>query len=501
MLLPRHAIALPHPTAANDSGAKASLDLAAPRVAAPHVAAPPPEVAPAWLNRVGLINDYVRIPYANGSSFASQFLFRELRARGHEVTVVGPRDPDARPEELPPRYVELPSLPLRNHPGVHLAMPTRGSLDELARQDFDLVLAQTSNALMDAGVWLRTTRGVPLVLVNTVHLPSVYNTVLPEVLNRYARVHEVFRETVVPFAEAQTVDAYNRGDGLVVLSSGLESYWRRRGVRTPIHVIPRAIEPKIFSAPPGDDPFDARAPRGKRLLVVCRHVREKNIPRLLGIFAHRVLPACPDATLTLVGDGADHALFVRAAEELGIADRTFFVGEQGLVAMPTWYAHADLFVYASLSETYGQVVTEAAWCGLPTVAFADEMGVSGQITSGVDGELVPPGPDEARCDADFGARVVRLLREPLRRRAYAVEAGRRARLRADPIRCVARYYEAFEAAREHARRTFRPPSRQEELSLLGRWTGVHAVALGLGLLRAPAVLNRNGAATPSWTLA
>jgi multisubunit Na+/H+ antiporter MnhG subunit len=36
--------------------------------------------------------------------------------------------------------------------------------------------------------------------------------------------------------------------------------------------------------------------------------------------------------------------------------------------------------------------------------------------------------------------------------------------------------------------------------LLSRWTGVHAIALGLGLLRAPAVLNRNHAATPAWTL-
>ena len=32
----------------------------------------------AWPRRVAIMNDYVRIPYANGSSFASQFLYREL---------------------------------------------------------------------------------------------------------------------------------------------------------------------------------------------------------------------------------------------------------------------------------------------------------------------------------------------------------------------------------------------------------------------------------------
>ena len=54
-----------------------------------------------WLRHLGMLNDYVRIPYANGSSFASQFFYREFRALGHEVTVVGPSDPDASLEDLP----------------------------------------------------------------------------------------------------------------------------------------------------------------------------------------------------------------------------------------------------------------------------------------------------------------------------------------------------------------------------------------------------------------
>ena len=52
---------------------------------------------------IGIINDYVKIPYANGSSFASQFLYREFTRRGHDVTVFGPRDPKAVGEELPRR--------------------------------------------------------------------------------------------------------------------------------------------------------------------------------------------------------------------------------------------------------------------------------------------------------------------------------------------------------------------------------------------------------------
>src|SRR4051794_37062598 len=56
---------------------------------------------PEWPKRIGILNDYVRIPHANGSSFASQFLYREFKKRGHRVTVIGPDDPTSKPADLP----------------------------------------------------------------------------------------------------------------------------------------------------------------------------------------------------------------------------------------------------------------------------------------------------------------------------------------------------------------------------------------------------------------
>jgi 1,2-diacylglycerol 3-alpha-glucosyltransferase len=200
---------------------------------------PQPEMG--WLRRVAIANDYVRIPYANGSSFASQFLFRALESRGHEVTIVGPAERQSETTQvgaMPPRYLCLASVPLRTHPGVNLALPSRSRLLALRDGQFDMVLAQTCSALLKAGVWLRQERGVPLVAVNTVHLPSVYNVVLPDWLNERAWVHDFFQESVVPWVERATAHTYNRGDGLVVLSYGLKRYWEQRGVEVPIHVIP-----------------------------------------------------------------------------------------------------------------------------------------------------------------------------------------------------------------------------------------------------------------------
>lgn len=450
---------------------------------------------------MAILNDYVRIPYANGSSFASQFLHREFARRGQEVTVIGPRDPQARPDQLPPRRILLPSLPLRNHPGVYMPFPSADSFREAAATRFDMVLGQSNHDLCDLGVWLRFKHDVPFLCVNTLHLPSVYGVVLPERLRQSRVTNALFSERLMPWLEHHCAEVYNLTDGLIVLARGLVDYWRARGVTVPIHVIPRAVAPHIFDVPAGDDPFPAAATRGGRLLVVCRHSREKGVERLLRLFARHVAPNRPQASLTLVGDGPDHDDFRALARELGLGERAQFVGEVPVTEVPRWYRHADVFVYTSLSETYGQVVSEALWCGLPAVGFDDRMGVAQQIRDGRDGFLVPPGPDESVADELFAARAVRLLDDVNERRAMSEEAARYTRERADPERSVARYYAAFEEAREHCRQTTEA-RRSQGLNtprLISRWLAVHGAVVGLGAIRPPAILNRNGGEQPAWS--
>lgn len=448
--------------------------------------------------RLGILNDYVRIPYANGSSFASQFLYREFSKRGSEVTVVGPNDPKAQPKELPPRHILFRSLPLRNHPGVYLPFPERGALQRLVDADLSLTIAQTGSALIDAGVWLRRNHGVPLVSVNTIHLPSVYDVLLPHALHGNALANGLFQRRVVPWVERMTADEYNVGNALVVLSEGLKSYWRDRGVRVPVFVIPRSVEPKIFDTRNQPDPFPAWAKRGSRLVVVCRHTREKNVLRLLEIFGRHIAPKNPDATLALVGDGPDHDLFKAHARRLGVFDRCVWPGETSLPDVPAWYRHADVFVYTSLSETYGQVISEALWCGVPVVAFEDEKGVSDQVANGSDGFLVNPKPADA--DAAFAARVLGLLADRAVREAFSAAAEKKARHRSDPGRCVRSYEEAFLAAQDHARANPVTAGPLVRTLPVMRWTGLHMLLAGLGCIRPPATVNRHNRRQPLWDL-
>jgi 1,2-diacylglycerol 3-alpha-glucosyltransferase len=408
--------------------------------------------------RVAILSDFVRIPYANGAAFQTRFLYQELRRCGYQVTVIGPHDPEAHPDELAPGTVSLPSVPLKTYPGVYIPLPLASWIYDIRRWDFDIVFGQTTSMLMRLGTWLRRMKGIPLLCVNTTHLAAAYAVLLPERLSKIEVVQAgVLFALKKPF-ERTFASIYNESDGLVVLSEGLRSYWRERGVTVPIHVIPRAVLPENFDKPIGPDPYvhltsgRGGAFRGSRLLCAGRHTQEKAQDRLIRIFALHVASADPTVTLTVIGQGPDTAIYERVARELAVADRVFFPGEVPFTRMQDYYAYADVFVHASLSETYGNVLGEALWCGTPTVAFSDGMGVSSQVQGGVNGLLVAPGRrnrSEGPANVAFGRAVMELLRDPHLRARIGKAAARAAREKAHPLRVEQKLAEAFLHAQDH----------------------------------------------------
>lgn len=409
--------------------------------------------------KIAILSDFTRIPYANGAAFQTRFLYQELRRCGHQVTLIGPEDPDATDEELPPGTVALPSVPLKTYPGVHLPMPLEPWVYDAERWDFDLVFAQTTTLLLEFGVWLRKMKGIPLLCVNTTHLVAAYDVLLPERLSKLGWINAGLELALKRPYEKLFASIYNNSDGLVVLSEGLRSYWRERGVTAPIHVIPRAVQPEVFDKPLGPDPYThleragEAAFGGARLLCAGRHTREKSQHRVIRIFAKHVAPRYPDATLTVLGDGPDRSFYERVAREEGVADRVFFPGEVPFTKMTDFYAYADIFLHASLSETYGNVLGEALWCGTPTVAFADGMGASSQIKDRVNGVLLSPGKgQQAELDADaaFGRAVLELLGSPEERARLGKGASKISRERSSPLAVQQRVADAFRHAQEHA---------------------------------------------------
>ncbi len=122
---------------------------------------------------------------------------------------------------------------------------------------------------------------------------------------------------------------------------------------------------------------------GPVLLYVGRIAPEKNVELALQAF-RAARAAVPATRMVVVGDGPRRAALARAYPE------AIFVGRQTGAALAAHYASADVFVFPSLSETFGNVTMEALASGLPVVGFRTAA-VAEHVQDGVNGRSVEPG--------------------------------------------------------------------------------------------------------------
>lgn len=123
------------------------------------------------------------------------------------------------------------------------------------------------------------------------------------------------------------------------------------------------------------------------LVVACvgRLAKEKSVGTVLKAFT-AIQAQLPRTKLLLVGDGP-----LRPALQAN-CPQAIFAGMQKGEALAAHYASADLFVFPSLSETYGNVVPEALASGLAVVAYA-HAAAADLINDGDNGLLVSPGDE------------------------------------------------------------------------------------------------------------
>jgi len=153
-----------------------------------------------------------------------------------------------------------------------------------------------------------------------------------------------------------------------------------------------------------------------RALYVGRLTREKGVDLLADSFI-RAQEADPRLHLLLAGGGPEEGML---RERLG--DRATFLGWLGGDELARAYASADLFLFCSQTDTFGQVLVEAGASGLPCVAVA-EGGPSSIVVDGETGRL---------CEADPGmlaAAILQLADSPTWRAKLARQALEAARAR------------------------------------------------------------------------
>ena len=181
--------------------------------------------------------------------------------------------------------------------------------------------------------------------------------------------------------------AFQRAAAVLPVSSVLAEAIRKVAPRARLRVVPNAVDCTLF-APPAQ----GRGAATGQILAVALLVDGKGLEHLLPAFAE-VAEARPEATLHLVGDGAQRPRLEAMAADLGVGSRVTFHGSQTKAQIAGLMHGADVFVLPSMFETFGVVVVEALASGVPVVAT--RCGGPDDLVSPEMGLLVPPGDPHA----------------------------------------------------------------------------------------------------------
>ena len=233
--------------------------------------------------------------------------------------------------------------------------------------------------------------------------------------------------------------SYSQHYGMGLLKSPIESYLRKLHNRTQATMVPtramvqelqargynnvsllsRGVATEQFN--PSHRSSSLRAEWGAQaddlvVLLVGRLAKEKNVG--LVVSAYRAIQArVPRAKLVLVGDGP----LRKALEEA--CPQAHFAGIRKGQALAAHYASADVFLFASVTETFGNVVPEALASGLAVVSY-DCAAAKELIVSGDNGLLVPTGDDIAFVNASANLATDALRIAQFRSRAVSSVAHR-----------------------------------------------------------------------------
>jgi 1,2-diacylglycerol 3-alpha-glucosyltransferase len=250
----------------------------------------------------------------------------------------------------------------------------------------------------------------------------------------YSHYFPLSQEFVQEFVK-NTIDSWlriylRRCQHIVVPSDSIRQILvREYGVKDLTTVVPTGIELEPFQTADGTSIREKHAWKDDFVLIsVGRLAKEKNWIRLLE-GAGEVINMGKKVRLVVLGDGPHRKALTQTARELGIAGRVEFVGKVPFEEVPCYLKAADLFCFASITETQGLVTVEAMAAGLPVVAV-NATGTRDVVDDGVDGLL---SPDDSAALAQAINRVVE--DDPLRRR---LRAGGEKKARAYSIKLQAK---------------------------------------------------------------
>ena len=345
-------------------------------------------------------------PEINGVARTVGLMVDGLLARGHHIELVRPRQSGEQtgpPEDRLEVHLTV-GLPIPKYPELQLGLTRVARLTRRwAERRPDVVHIITEGPLGWAALFAARKLGIPAV--------SDFHTNFHDYSHHYG--FGLFAGLVAAYLRA----LHNRTQCTFVPTRQMRNRLASLGFNR-LAIVGRGIDTQLFT--PGKRSAELRRSWGCRddahvALYVGRLAPEKNL-RLFVESIQAIRRRRPGIRVVIVGDGP-------MGERLRIDNPDFhFAGMRTGEDLAAHYASADLFLFPSLSETFGNVTMEALASGLAVVAF-DYAAAGEYMVHDRNGLLAPRGDDAA-----FREHAVRLACTPhrvrrLRERARQTAEG------------------------------------------------------------------------------
>jgi glycosyltransferase involved in cell wall biosynthesis len=347
-------------------------------------------------------------PEINGVAMTLGRLVDGFALRGHRVTIIRPRQRHESPRfsvthRVACRQVRLPGVPIPGYSQLRLGLPSARRLKQLWTVSRpDLVHVATEGPLGASAITMAQRLGLPVT--------SSFHTNF----DQYTRDYRI--GWLKPIVAAWLRRVHNRTLRTFVPTHDLLARLKKEGYAN-LRLLSRGVDTALFYPARRDqllrDSWGV-GPNDLAVIHVGRMAAEKNYPLLFRAF-DAMKAVQPRAKLVLVGDGPMLATYQKQRPD------TVFTGFYTGVNLARHYASGDIYLHTSVTETFGNVVTEALASGL-AVGASDYAAAHEFIRSGESGLLAPVGDE-----ATFIANAVRLASDhalTTRLRARATEAVR-----------------------------------------------------------------------------
>ncbi len=293
------------------------------------------------------------LPEVNGVAITLARMVQGLNSRGHLIHLIRPRQHKQDEATVAENYREtlVAGLPIPGYSGLKSGLPAQGLLLRLWQQQRPDIVHIATEGLLGWSA-LRAAQKLNIPVSTDFHTNFQSYTLyygiglLKWPITAYLRYF------------------HNRAACTLVPTKQLQQQLTRDGYQN-VHVVARGVDPELFNPARRSQALrtswgaDEQTPV---VILVSRIAAEKNLTVAIGAFM-QMRQTHPGARMVLVGDGPARAALQERHPEV------LFAGMQTGVELAEHYASGDIFLYPSLTETYGNVTTEAMASGLATIAY------------------------------------------------------------------------------------------------------------------------------------